>query len=77
MSHLLCLLRGHQRTPVVFATNRYYCRRCGIDLDPDPTSNLESPRASASAVNQTDRQEARERPRRAAARMTQRTGNIR
>jgi hypothetical protein len=36
MAHLLCLLRGHRRTPVVFATNRFYCRRCGLALDPDP-----------------------------------------
>ena len=37
MPHWLCQLRGHQRTRVVFATNRFYCRRCGIDLEPDPT----------------------------------------
>jgi hypothetical protein len=37
MAHLLCLLWGHRRTPVVFATNRFYCRRCGLALDPDPT----------------------------------------
>jgi hypothetical protein len=36
MANLLCLLRGHRRTPVVFATNRFYCRRCGLALDPDP-----------------------------------------
>ena len=36
MPHLLCLLWGHRRTPVVFATNRFYCRRCGLSLDPDP-----------------------------------------
>jgi hypothetical protein len=36
MAHLLCLLRGHRRTPVVFATNRFYCRRCGLALAPDP-----------------------------------------
>ncbi len=36
MANLLCLLRGHRRTPVVFATNRFYCRRCGLCLDPDP-----------------------------------------
>jgi Prophage protein (DUF1660) len=36
MVHLLCLLFGHRRTPVVFATNRFYCRRCGLALDPDP-----------------------------------------
>jgi hypothetical protein len=36
MAHLLCLLLGHRRTPVAFATNRFSCRRCGLALDPDP-----------------------------------------
>jgi hypothetical protein len=36
MANLLCLLWGHRRTPVVFATNRFYYRRCGLSLDPDP-----------------------------------------
>lgn len=43
MAHWVCLLRGHRRTPVVFATNRFYCRRCGIALDPDPAPALEPP----------------------------------
>jgi hypothetical protein len=42
MSHWLCRLRGHQRTRVVFATNRFYCRRCGLALDPDPMPEPES-----------------------------------
>jgi hypothetical protein len=36
MTHLLCLLRGHWRTPVVFATSRFYRRRCSLALAPDP-----------------------------------------
>ena len=32
MVHLLCLLRGHKKVPVVFASSRFYCQRCGIDL---------------------------------------------
>jgi uncharacterized protein (DUF983 family) len=30
---LWCRLFGHQRMHVPFTTNRYICRRCGIDLD--------------------------------------------
>ena len=32
MAHLLCLLFGHKKTLVPFSSNRYYCRRCGLDL---------------------------------------------
>jgi len=32
MANLLCLLFGHQHTLVPFSSNRYYCRRCGLDL---------------------------------------------
>src|SRR4051794_37432275 len=32
MAHLLCLLRGHKPTPVVFTSARLYCQRCGLDL---------------------------------------------
>ena len=41
MVHPLCWLCGHRRTPVAFATNRFYCRRCRIERDPDPTSEPE------------------------------------
>src|SRR5690348_11864089 len=40
MTAWLCRLRGHQRTRIVFATNRFYCRRCGRALDPDPRPEL-------------------------------------
>jgi hypothetical protein len=33
MAHLLCLLRGHKKTPVVFSSSRFYCRRCGLALE--------------------------------------------
>jgi hypothetical protein len=32
MATLLCLLFGHQRTRVRLLSNRYYCRRCGLDF---------------------------------------------
>jgi hypothetical protein len=39
MAHLVCLLRGHKRTPVVFASHRYYCSRCGLDFGADEPAN--------------------------------------
>jgi hypothetical protein len=35
MAHLLCLLFGHKKTPVPLSSNRYYCRRCGLDFGVD------------------------------------------
>ena len=32
MAKFLCLLRGHQKTPVAFSSQRFFCRRCGPDL---------------------------------------------
>jgi hypothetical protein len=32
MGHVVCLLFGHQKARVVFASNRYYCPRCRKDL---------------------------------------------
>jgi hypothetical protein len=32
MANLLCLLFGHQKTLVPFSSNRFYCRRCGLDF---------------------------------------------
>ena len=32
MASLVCLLFGHKKAPVVFATNRFYCSRCHLDL---------------------------------------------
>jgi hypothetical protein len=34
MKRLLCLVMGHQRGPVPFSSNRFACRRCGLDLGP-------------------------------------------
>ena len=33
MAHLLCQLFGHKKTLVPLSSNRYYCRRCGLDFD--------------------------------------------
>ena len=79
MSHWLCLLRGHQRAPVVFSTNRFYCRRCGLDLAPDSTPNPDPSPETALAVGKPAREDARERSRPAlpAAGATSRTGKIR
>ena len=40
MANLLCLLFGHQKVLVPFSSNRYYCRRCGLDfgVTVDPVS---------------------------------------
>ena len=35
MAHLLCLLFGHKKTLVPLSSNRYYCRRCGLDFGVD------------------------------------------
>ena len=32
MTHLLCVLFGHKKTLVPLSSNRYFCRRCGLDL---------------------------------------------
>ena len=32
MAHLRCLLFGHKQMLVPFSSNRFYCRRCGLDL---------------------------------------------
>ena len=32
MANLLCLLFGHQKVLVPFSSNRFYCRRCGLDF---------------------------------------------
>jgi hypothetical protein len=32
MTHVLCLLFGHKKTLVPLSSNRYYCRRCGLDF---------------------------------------------
>ena len=32
MANLRCLLFGHKPTLVPFSSNRWYCRRCGLDL---------------------------------------------
>jgi hypothetical protein len=32
MRQLLCLVFGHHKTKAVFTTDRFYCRRCGLDL---------------------------------------------
>ena len=32
MANLLCLLFGHQKRLVPLSSNRYYCRRCGLDF---------------------------------------------
>jgi hypothetical protein len=33
MAHLLCQLFGHKKTLVPLSSNRYYCRRCGLDFN--------------------------------------------
>ena len=33
MANLRCLLFGHKKTLVPFSSNRFYCRRCGLDLE--------------------------------------------
>jgi hypothetical protein len=63
VTHLLCLLRGHRRTPVVFATNRFYRRRCSLALDPDP---LPEPKPDAEPMAATRRPT---RPARAASKL--------
>jgi hypothetical protein len=35
MIHLLCQLFGHKKTLVPLSSNRYYCRRCGLDFGVD------------------------------------------
>lgn len=35
MANLLCLLFGHKKTLVPLSSNRFYCRRCGLDFDVD------------------------------------------
>ena len=35
MTHLLCLVFGHKKTLVPLSSNRYYCRRCGLDFGVD------------------------------------------
>jgi len=41
MAHLLCQAFGHKKTLVSLSSNRYYCRRCGLDFgvdgEPKPT----------------------------------------
>jgi hypothetical protein len=32
MGHVMCVLFGHQKARVVFASNRFYCPRCRKDL---------------------------------------------
>jgi hypothetical protein len=34
MKRLLCLVMGHQRGPAPLRSNRFACRRCGLDLGP-------------------------------------------
>ena len=75
MVHPLCWLWGHQRTRVAFATNRFYCRRCRIALDPDPTpdstppsprlaeARARVPRLLAAAAGRIDRGPTRQRRR--------------
>jgi hypothetical protein len=48
MANLLCLLFGHQKTLVPFSSNRYYCRRCGLDLgvEGEPAKVLTMPPAA-------------------------------
>jgi hypothetical protein len=48
MAHLLCLLFGHKKTLVPLSSNRYYCRRCGLDfgVDGEPTAAPMMPPAS-------------------------------
>ena len=35
MKRLLCLVIGHRKTLVAFTSNRFSCRRCGVDLGRD------------------------------------------
>ena len=39
IAHLLCQLFGHKKTLVPLSSNRYYCRRCGLDfgVEGEPT----------------------------------------
>jgi hypothetical protein len=48
MTHLLCQLFGHRKTLVPLSSNRYYCRRCGLDFGvaSEPTQALAKPPAS-------------------------------
>jgi hypothetical protein len=48
MAHLLCLLFGHKKTRVPLSSNRYYCRRCGLDfgVEGEPTPAPMMPPAS-------------------------------
>ncbi len=32
MANLLCLMLGHKKTLVPFSSDRYFCRRCGLDV---------------------------------------------
>jgi hypothetical protein len=35
MTHFICQLFGHKKTLVPLSSNRYYCRRCGLDFGVD------------------------------------------
>ena len=44
MAHLLCQLFGYKKTLVPLSSNRYYCRRCGLDFgvegEPAPAQTI-------------------------------------
>jgi hypothetical protein len=46
MIGLLCRVFGHQRTLVAFTSNRFSCRRCGVDLGRDIPAMPSPPVAS-------------------------------
>ena len=50
MIGLLCRVLGHQRTLVAFTSNRYSCRRCGVDLGRDIPVMPSPPAASLTHV---------------------------
>jgi hypothetical protein len=46
MGHVMCVIFGHQRARVVFASNRFYCPRCRKDLGAAETTPHAPPQAS-------------------------------
>lgn len=46
MGHVVCLIFGHQKARVVFASNRFYCPRCRKDLGMAESTPKVAPQAT-------------------------------